>query len=112
MRLKNTSIVPPIGFTYQAPDTKAVITGGDFLELARNVTRHRSANNLKINENQEQMIHDQMCDKLGPDHCEGFGLGDAVHALAQPIARAIDLMAGTNIRGCGSCASRRAMLNS
>ena len=112
MRLKDTSIVPPIGFTYQDPDTKMVITGGYFEELVRNVTRHRAANNLKINENQEQMIHDQICDKLGPDHCESFGLGDAVHALAQPIARAIDMVAGTNIRGCGSCAKRRAMLNS
>jgi hypothetical protein len=112
MRLKDTSVVPPIGFTYQDHDTKAVITGGDFTDLLRNVTRHRAANNLAINENQEQMIHDQMCDKLGPDHCAGYGLGDAVHTLAQPIARAIDLVAGTNIRGCGSCAKRRAMLNS
>lgn len=112
MRLKNTAVVPPIGFTYQDPDTKAVITGGDFTDLFRNVTRHRAANNLKVNNDQEQMIHDQMCDKLGPDHCEGFGLGDAVHAFAQPIARAIDMVAGTNIRGCGSCAKRRAMLNS
>lgn len=40
-----------------------------------------------------------------------FGLGDAVAVVAQPIARAIDAVAGTNLKGCGGCAQRRAALN-
>lgn len=43
--------------------------------------------------------------------CEPFGLGDLVATVAQPIARAIDTVAGTNIKGCGGCAKRRAALN-
>ena len=40
-----------------------------------------------------------------------FGLGDAVAVVAQPIALAIDAIAGTNIRNCGGCKQRQAMLN-
>ena len=42
-----------------------------------------------------------------------FGLGDAVAAIAQPIARAIDSATGhrTNVAGCGGCKQRQAALN-
>jgi hypothetical protein len=39
------------------------------------------------------------------------GLGDAVAAAAQPIAKAIDAVAGTKIQSCPSCAKRRETLN-
>ena len=112
MRLKDTGVVPPGGFFYEDPDTHFKITGADFEELVANVNRHRSMNGLPMNPDQTQMIHDQLCDRLGPGHCEGFGVGDAVHAIAEPIAKAIDRFAGTRIQGCGSCAKRRARLNS
>lgn len=38
-------------------------------------------------------------------------LGDAVAAIAQPIARAIDRVAGTDIEHCQSCGRRRETLN-
>jgi len=44
-------------------------------------------------------------------HRKLTGLGDAVASLAQPIARAIDRIAGTDIEHCASCAKRRATLN-
>jgi len=40
-----------------------------------------------------------------------FGLGDAVALVAQPIARAIDSVAGTNIQGCSGCQQRKEALN-
>lgn len=40
-----------------------------------------------------------------------FGLGDAVAAVAQPIARALDAVAGTSLAGCQPCKQRRAALN-
>ena len=43
--------------------------------------------------------------------CSNFGLGDAVAAIAQPIARAIDSVAGTNIQQCGGCKKRQEALN-
>ncbi len=39
------------------------------------------------------------------------GLGDVVALVAQPVARAIDRVAGTNIEHCSGCAKRRAALN-
>jgi hypothetical protein len=39
------------------------------------------------------------------------GLGDRVERIAQPIARAIDKVAGTNIQGCGACQKRKEALN-
>ena len=112
MRLKDIRTVPPTGFNYQDYETKAVVTAGSFRELLDKVNHHRHLNGLTLHGNQEQMIHDQLCDRLGKEYCEGYGVGDAVHAIAQPIAIAIDKVAGTNIQGCGACAKRRANLNS
>lgn len=39
------------------------------------------------------------------------GLGDVVHAVAQPIARTIDRVAGTGVQHCSGCAARREALN-
>lgn len=39
------------------------------------------------------------------------GLGDIVYKVAQPIAKTIDKIAGTNIKGCSGCAKRRNKLN-
>ena len=35
------------------------------------------------------------------------GLGDVVHAVAAPVARVIDAVAGTHIQGCAGCGRRR-----
>jgi protein-arginine kinase activator protein McsA len=43
--------------------------------------------------------------------CGNFGLGDAVAAVAQPIAGAIDRVFGTDIKHCGGCQKRRETLN-
>lgn len=40
-----------------------------------------------------------------------LGLGDVVAAVAQPIARAIDAVAGTSIANCGGCTGRQEQLN-
>jgi len=50
--------------------------------------------------------------KFTPERLQSVkGLGDLVHKIANPIARAIDSVAGTNIQGCGGCAKRREQLN-
>lgn len=38
-------------------------------------------------------------------------LGDAVHFVAQPIAKTIDLVFKTNLQNCGACQRRREYLN-
>jgi len=39
------------------------------------------------------------------------GVGDLIHKVANPVAKAIDFVAGTNVQGCGGCAKRRENLN-
>lgn len=38
-------------------------------------------------------------------------IGSAVAKIAQPIAKAIDKVAGTNMQGCGGCKAREMKLN-
>lgn len=40
-----------------------------------------------------------------------IGLGDLVASVAQPIARGIDSIFGTNIQNCGGCKKRQQTLN-
>jgi hypothetical protein len=39
------------------------------------------------------------------------GLGDIVKRVAQPIARGIDAVLGTDLKNCNSCESRRVAMN-
>lgn len=39
------------------------------------------------------------------------GLGDAVAAVAHPAATVLDMVLGTNLKGCGGCGKRQAKLN-
>jgi hypothetical protein len=39
------------------------------------------------------------------------GLGDAVAAVAQPIAKAVDAVFGTELQRCGGCEQRKEKLN-
>jgi len=39
------------------------------------------------------------------------GIGDVMHGIAQPIAKSIDMVAGTKIQQCGGCKKRREALN-
>lgn len=39
------------------------------------------------------------------------GLGDLVHIVVSPIAKMIDVLAGTQIADCGGCAARRNAMN-
>lgn len=40
-----------------------------------------------------------------------IGLGDAMAAVAQPIAKAVDAVLGTNLQNCASCGQRQESLN-
>jgi len=39
------------------------------------------------------------------------GAGDVVKLVAQPIAKIIDSVAGTNLQSCGGCEQRRQSFN-
>ena len=111
MKLKDIHMVPPIGWVYKDYDLKETITGLSFLNLIENINKARLDKNLTPLNNAEQLIQDQLCDTLGVAYCEEKGLGDIVHSVAQPIAKVIDKVVGTQIQGCSGCAQRRARLN-
>lgn len=40
-----------------------------------------------------------------------LGLGDAFEMVAQPVAKAADVILGTNLSNCGGCAQRKDRMN-
>lgn len=52
----------------------------------------------------------QSCAK-DPGFCESRGMGDLVHVLALPVAKALDSVFGSRLSDCKACAKRRAWLN-
>jgi hypothetical protein len=111
--LQDTSVWPPSGFVYQDEDTKQVISAGSFKELVEAVIAHRHHNGLHVDAKILDAIHAYLCKVNNNNQCaKGTrGLGDLVHAIAQPIAWAIDKTLGTNVQGCWSCSGRRQALN-
>jgi hypothetical protein len=111
--LLDTAVVPRSGWVYKDEDTKQVITAGSFMGLVKNAVQHRKKNDLAVDAKIVDKIHAFLCEQNPEDFCaEGYrGLGDAIHAVAQPIAGLIDAALGTNVRGCWSCAQRRDALN-
>ena len=111
--LLDTAVVPRSDWVYKDEDTKVVITGGSFNNLVAKVVTHRRKNNLEVDAKIVDKIHAYLCANNPEGFCaEGYrGLGDVVHAIAQPIASLIDATLGTNVRGCWSCSKRRDLLN-
>ena len=102
---------PEGGWKYFDADLKTWVSAKSFEGLVQNVIELRSNKALAVPDHLRQLVEDQVCDRAGSGFCRP-GLGDAVHAVAQPIARVLDKALGTNIKGCSACAGRRAKLNS
>ena len=61
---------------------------------------------------EEQRKQDEQRERVEiPSPVTRRGLGDRVERIAQPIAKAIDKIAGTDIQGCGGCQKRKEFLN-
>lgn len=111
MKLKDKTKTPTIGWKYYDPDLEIWIVGQSFKSLVNNVKLSRNLRKKQNHNFLEQMIEDQICDRLPLEECEGKRLGDVVHAIAKPIAKVIDRTLKTDLGGCGACAKRRAKLN-
>ena len=70
---------------------------------------------LRVNtEEQENEIRKKKKERLEKIRAESqrlSGLGDVVERVAQPIAKLIDGVAGTNVQGCRACKKRKEYLN-
>lgn len=112
MTLKDKLKAPVEGWKYLDPDLKTWVEGSTFEGLVQNVMEIRLNKGMSIDNFLRQMIEDQICDRLPKSECTGASWGDAVHAVAKPIAKVLDKTLKTNFTGCGACAKRRAKLNS
>lgn len=110
MKLLDSLKEPPGGWRYLDPDLKTWVASKSFESLVQDVVEIRFNKGLPVDNHIRQMVEDQVCDRLGWDFCDK-GVGDAVHAIAKPIAKVLDKTLGTNFSGCGACAKRRARLN-
>lgn len=74
------------------------------------VMKFHQANQLPYSE--EEFV-ENVCKNTKGSPCSDQmrGAGDLVAMIANPIARAIDAVAGTNVAGCGGCRQRQEKLN-
>jgi hypothetical protein len=56
-------------------------------------------------------ITKEQISSIQQDQPKPIGLGDRVERIAQPIAKIIDKVAGTDIQECGGCKKRKEWLN-
>lgn len=115
MKLKTLALAPPNGWGFIDPATKNVILENTYQELIATAVHKRALLGVEVPSSLGQIIQNQICDGIAQSErgkwCEEYGLGDVVSAIAQPIAKVIDRIAGTSIKTCGACAQRRANLN-
>ena len=112
MNIKDKNKSPDGGWRYLDPDLKVWTLANSFEELVASASLLRVNRGLTTPNYFRQMIEDQICDYLPADQCSQKALGDAVHAIAKPIAKVLDQALGTSFESCGACAKRRARLNS
>ena len=111
MWYKDTGLIPQSGWVYKDPDTGMTRKGSDYKDLIDQAVKHRGANKLPVDKS-EEIVNDWLCSNNPPNFCtEIRGAGDVVYRVLHPIAKVIDRVAGTNVRGCSGCARRRAALN-
>lgn len=91
-----------------------VFTQGNFKNLVDEVIALRIANDLNVPETISQEIEDQICSRQPKGKCR-MGVGDKVAKVIQTAARAVDVVAGTQLekkaKGCKGCRKRKVILN-
>ena len=66
---------------------------------------------MNIKNNSKKNNRDETMEELLEKERRARGLGDVVELVAQPVAKAIDKIAGTRIQHCGGCKKRKEFLN-
>ena len=61
--------MPPGGWTYKVKETDTVIDGQNLRELTHRVIDHLLSNGLEISPIQDQIIEDEICQRLPPGRC-------------------------------------------
>lgn len=112
MRLVSIKNKPELGWRYTIPETGHQRVAVTYAELLDGVVGEMKFRQIPVPSNIEDIIQNSICDQNGNVGCTEFGVGDFIRIFAQPIAKVIDKVAGTNLESCSGCAKRRANLNS
>ena len=86
-------VVPPGGWVYTVQETKTKIHGGSKADLTYKVKQHMDSNGIKVPWDLAGIIEEQICERVGPDHCHhgaisfdgvnaNLTLGDAVRGTS------------------------------
>ncbi len=101
----NPKLCTPIGLSeQQIAEAKEI----QRLEQEERLKKEREERE-RVRKEQEQKRKEY--ESLSDEDKKKFGLGDLVAKIAQPIAKGIDSIAGTDIEHCGACKKRREALN-
>ena len=63
-------------------------------------------NNKQIDPFEESIIQKALIKRI-----KKKGLGDIIEGIAKPIAKVVDVVAGTDLENCGACKKRKIYLN-
>ena len=109
IKIEKENTTPRGGWTYVHPTSGRQFNNSCLWVLRDFVTAHCEANGWGFS---EEEFRENVCGHSPYAKCyKANELGDYVSMIAQPIARAIDAVAGTNVAGCGGCEKRRQKLN-
>lgn len=88
------------------------------LEEAKKIIKEQELKRKEDQEKQNKALEElnkkeaeKKYNQLPEEEKKKIGLGDFVAKFAQPIAKTIDSVAGTNIQNCGGCKKRQEGLN-
>ncbi len=79
------------------------------MALGRN--NKETANAMKLNPREAWKMNSYSPSELDAAINKIHGAGDLIYNIAQPIAKTIDRILGTNIKECNGCKRRRKKLN-
>ena len=74
LSLKQRWVVPPGGWVFTVKETQSKITAGSRGDLVLKVKDHYTANGIEVPWDLAAVIEDQICRRVGPDHCEWSGV--------------------------------------
>jgi len=121
LKLRVRWVVPPGGWIFTVEETQTKIRAGNEGELVLKVKEHLEANDLPVPWDLAGIVEDQICQRVGPDHCEYGGanfdgvdanltMGDAVRGtktlmrwVAAGTPRVEVNQANTRAKTCASC---------
>lgn len=122
LRNKNEAVVGGLWYEYQDSKGNSYRVNGyenSFRSFIPKVRSHMAANNIKIPEDLEALIEDQICHRQPPGMCwqqSGDKVAKVIHKMANVVDKAASALGFQSslekkARGCKKCGQRRQKIN-